>query len=142
MAHSTIWWILAGVAVAVEMFTLSFYLLMVALGLAAAAVAAHLGAGLVAQIVAAAVVGGGAVALWHYKRSQEPAGSPAEANRDVNMDIGAAIKVERWESDRTAKVQYRGSTWQVVLAEGVEPSAIGQYRVAQVRGSSLVLQPV
>ena len=45
MAESTIWWLCAGAAVAVELLTGTFYLLMLATGLAAAAVAAHLGAG-------------------------------------------------------------------------------------------------
>ena len=35
MAMSTIWWLLAGGAVALELFTGTFYLLMVALGLGA-----------------------------------------------------------------------------------------------------------
>ena len=51
MAESTIWWLLAGSAVAVELVTGTFYLLMLAFGLAAAALAAHAGAPLVVQIV-------------------------------------------------------------------------------------------
>ena len=41
MADSTLWWLLAGAAVAVELLTGTFYLLMFAIGLAAAAIAAH-----------------------------------------------------------------------------------------------------
>ena len=36
MAESTIWWLLTGTAVAVELITGTFYLLMLAIGLAAA----------------------------------------------------------------------------------------------------------
>ena len=43
MEQSTIWWLAAGIVVAAELLTGSFYLLMLALGLAAAAIAAHLG---------------------------------------------------------------------------------------------------
>ena len=53
MAESTIWWLLAGSAVAIELVTGTFYLLMLAFGLAAAALAAHAGAPLVVQIVTA-----------------------------------------------------------------------------------------
>ena len=42
MEESTIWWLLAGVAVVTELLTGTFYLLMLAVGLAAAALAAHL----------------------------------------------------------------------------------------------------
>ena len=60
MADSSIWWLLTGVAVAAELMTGTFYLLMFALGLAAAAIAAHMGLGLASQLVIAAIVGGGA----------------------------------------------------------------------------------
>ena len=42
LSASTFWWVAAGVAVAVELATGTFYLLMIALGLAGAAVAAML----------------------------------------------------------------------------------------------------
>jgi membrane protein implicated in regulation of membrane protease activity len=140
--NATIWWILAGVAIGAEMITLTFYLLMVALGLAAAAIAAHLGLGVPLQIVAGAVVGGGAVALWHYKRAKEPVSAPAEENRDVNLDVGASLNIAHWAADRTASVQYRGSVWQAALAAGAAPSALGQYKVVRVEGSRLIVQPV
>ena len=43
ISMATFWWVLAGAAVAVELATGTFYLLMIALGLAAGAIAAHLG---------------------------------------------------------------------------------------------------
>lgn len=57
MTESTIWWLLAGTVVALELVTGTFYLLMLALGMAAAAVAAHAGLSSVTQIVIAAMVG-------------------------------------------------------------------------------------
>ena len=39
MAESTIWWLLAGVAIGLELVTGTFYLLMVGIGLAAGAIA-------------------------------------------------------------------------------------------------------
>ena len=52
MAESTIWWLLTGTAVAVELVAGTFYLLMLAIGLAAGALAAHVGAPLAAQLIA------------------------------------------------------------------------------------------
>ena len=69
LSASTFWWVAAGVAVAVELATGTFYLLMIALGLAGAAVVAMLGMGLTAQIVSAALIGGGATAPWRHRRS-------------------------------------------------------------------------
>ena len=59
MAESTIWWIIAGAIVAAELVTGTFYLLMLAIGMAAAAIAAHLGAGMTVQLLVAAAIGGG-----------------------------------------------------------------------------------
>ena len=61
MEASTIWWLAAGAVVVAELLTGTFYLLMVALGLVAAALAAHLGLASALQMVSAAIVGGGAV---------------------------------------------------------------------------------
>jgi membrane protein implicated in regulation of membrane protease activity len=55
---STWWWILAGMAVIAELLTGTFYLLMLALGLSAGALAAHAGAGVAGQLVAAAPAAG------------------------------------------------------------------------------------
>ena len=94
MADSSIWWVLTGLAVAVELMTGTFYLLMFAVGLAAAAIAAHLGMGLTAQLVIAAVIGGGAVIAWHLLRGKKMVGKNAEFNSDVNMDIGQTVQVD------------------------------------------------
>lgn len=141
MADSTIWWLLAGGAVAIELATGTFYLLMVALGLAAAAVATHLGLGLSGQIVVAALVGGVGTGLWYAKRARAPGSAPASANPDVNMDVGAQLYVTQWEADRTSRVMYRGSQWQVRLQAGAAPQP-GPYAVAAVEGNVLVLAPL
>ena len=74
---STLWWVLAGALVIAELLTGTFYLLMLALGSVAAAVAAHAGATGSGQFVAAALVGGGATAAWHFKRARAPRSAPA-----------------------------------------------------------------
>ena len=138
MAESTVWWLITGGAVAAELLTGTFYLLMLSIGFAAAAAAAHLGLGLAAQIVTAAVVGGGAVVLWHLrqmKRHQEP---PAQANVNVNLDIGETVQIDQWNSDGTADVHYRGARWTAIHRSGVVPSA-GTHRVAELVGNRLLV---
>jgi membrane protein implicated in regulation of membrane protease activity len=135
------WWVLAGILVAVELAIGTFYLLMIALGLAAAAVAAHLGMPLPGQIATAAVIGGGATALWHWRRYRNPRSAPASSNRDVNLDIGAHGQVDEWAADRTTGVSYRGAGWPARLAPGATPTA-GQHEVVAVEGNWLVLSPL
>jgi membrane protein implicated in regulation of membrane protease activity len=141
MADSTFWWLLAGAAVAVELVTGTFYLLMLAIGLAAGALAAHTGAGVATQLVLAALVGGGGVAGWYLKRGRRPADAPAAANPNVNMDVGEQVQVEHWAPDHTATVRYRGASWTVVPVGGT-PQGPGTYRVREVVGSRLVVEKI
>ena len=139
MADSRIWRELTVLAVAFELATGTFYLLMFAVGLAAAAIAAHLGMGLTAQLVIAAVIGGGAVIAWHLLRGKKMVGKNAEFNSDVNMDIGQTVHVDAWQADGTASVKYRGSFWTVQLQEG-SASGAGSYAIEQVIGSRLIVK--
>ena len=140
ISSATVWWVAAGAAIAVELATGTFYLLMMALGLAAAAVAAHLGAGSSVQIIVAALVGGGATAVWHWRRFNQPQSAPARENRDVNLDIGERVNVVAWQADGTARIDYRGSTWTARLAPGEAPVA-GEHRIIAVEGNWLVVAP-
>ncbi|MCZ8075177.1 MAG: NfeD family protein, partial [Paucibacter sp.] len=83
MNWATAWWIACGALVAVELATGTFYLLMLALGCAAGALAAHLGWSGSAQMISAAALGGTAVVLWHLKRSRDPSPPPINANPDA-----------------------------------------------------------
>jgi membrane protein implicated in regulation of membrane protease activity len=139
MDQSTIWWLLTGGAVALELLTGTFYLLMLAIGLAAGALAAHAGASPSMQLVAAALVGGGAVAGWYFKRGRQPAGLSAQANRDVNLDIGETVQVDHWNADGTATVRYRGASWAVAHVGPASPEA-GAHRVREVVGNRLLVE--
>ena len=133
---ATGWWLLAGVLVAVELATGTFYLLMIALGAAAGAVGAHAGLATNGQIIAAALFGGGATALWHVKRARHPKSAPAASNRDVVLDIGETLVVEHWQPDGTARATYRGASWAVRYAGGGSPVP-GQYRIVALNGNEL-----
>ena len=140
MEESTIWWLLASIAIAVELVTGTFYLLMVALGLAAGALAAHLGIALIGQMLIAAATGGGAVVVWHWVRSKKPAPLPASANPDVHLDIGETVHVVRWELDGTASVRFRGALWGAIAADSTSPTIPGNFRIKEMRGNRLVLE--
>jgi len=137
---STMWWVAGGVLVAAELATGTFYLLMLALGCAAGALAAHAGLGLSAQIVTGALVGIAATAGWHFKRARHPRSAPAESNRDVNLDIGQTVHVRAWGADGTAHVSYRGANWAASFG-GEGTPAPGQHAIVAVRGNQLVLAP-
>jgi membrane protein implicated in regulation of membrane protease activity len=139
VADSTLWWLLAGSAVAVELITGTFYLLMLAVGLAAGAVAAQSGAATPMQLVVAAVIGGGAVAGLYFQRRGQPKAAPSSANPDVNTDIGEMVQVDAWQPDGTASVRYRGANWTVIAAPGTNHHP-GLHRVREVVGNKLVVE--
>ena len=142
MSHgATIWWVFAGIAVAAELITGTFYLLMIAFGLAAAALASHLGAGVLVQMVAAAFVGsGGVLGLW-LRRKKGPQELPAQFNPNVNLDIGEVVQVAVWNTDRTANVQYRGANWTAMVRTSETPQP-GSHRVVELHGNRLVLERI
>jgi membrane protein implicated in regulation of membrane protease activity len=143
MASSTIWWLIAGAAVVIELLsgTGTVYLLLMSAGFAAAALSAHVGAALSTQLIVAAVVSLCAVVAWHAVRRKRPPEPPTGANRDVNLDIGEKVHVDAWNADGTATVRYRGAQWTVVSRAGITPSA-GEHRVVEMIGSRLVVEKV
>ena len=137
-----LWFVVAGALVILEMFTGTFYLLMVAIGFAAGGLAALADASASAQLAVAAVVG--IIATYGLRRSRwgrsiksNPASDP-----NVNLDIGQTLVVEAWRGDeggrRTARAVYRGAQWDVELEEGV-PAVPGTYVIHEVRGSRLIV---
>jgi membrane protein implicated in regulation of membrane protease activity len=140
MADSTTWWLLAGAAVAVELLTGTFYLLMLGIGMAAGALAAHAGAAIALQLVAAAVVGGGAVAGWHVLRKRRFAATPGTST-NLDLDAGEQVLIDAWGADNTASVRYRGAAWKAVPAGGA-PQGTGLHRVREVDGTRLVVEKI
>jgi membrane protein implicated in regulation of membrane protease activity len=138
LSAATGWWLAAGILVAAELFAGSFYMLMLALGCAAGALAAYLGWSGSAQILAAALMGAGTTAVWHYRRARAPRSAPVESNRDANLDIGQTLRVGAWEGDGTARVAYRGSAW-TVQYQGTAAPAPGLHVIVAVQGNRLLV---
>lgn len=142
MTQAALWWLACGALVAVELFTLTLYLLMLALGAAAGAVAAHLGAPLAVQMAVAAFTGALALAggyWWRHRNSSKDV--PAAADPNVNMDVGGIVQIEQWNADGTASVRYRGAPWTAVARSGAALQN-GAHRVAEVVGARLLVEPV
>ena len=136
---STWWWIAAGVLVAGELVTGTFYVLMLAIGCVFGALAGYADISFFAQVVVAVLVGGAAVITWDRKRKRGPARVAAAANRDINLDIGEELQVDGWNADGTARVPYRGSAWNVRWI-GDGPCAPGIHVIAEVRHNELALR--
>jgi membrane protein implicated in regulation of membrane protease activity len=132
------WWVGAGALVVLELLIGTFYMLMVALGFIAGAIARLVGAPPGVQLLVAAVVAAAAVLVLRRSRiGRRPPRPEAQQNPDVNLDIGAEIAIEGWQ-DRRARTSYRGAQWDVELAPG-EPEDARWYKVTALRGSCLIV---
>ncbi|MFA7300587.1 MAG: NfeD family protein [Sideroxydans sp.] len=133
-----IWWLAAVVLVIAEMFSGTFYLLAVALGLLVAGVAAYLGTPWNIQVVIAAVLCTGSVA-WIYGwkiRSAQP-----DEHSNLANDIGQEVQVVSWADDHNLRVSYRGAEWQARLAEHVAADSTRQlWRIKDISGSCLIIE--
>jgi membrane protein implicated in regulation of membrane protease activity len=133
-----IWWIAAGALIVAELFTGTFYLLMIALGMIAGGIAFVIGALPHVQMGAAAVIA--LIALVVLRRSRFGNWKrPGDASRDaaVNLDIGATLEVDQWRDGR-ARVTYRGAQWDVELAPG-ETEHARVYRITALEGNRLIV---
>jgi membrane protein implicated in regulation of membrane protease activity len=141
MADWMSWLIMTGMLVILELFTGTFYLLMIAIGLAAGGLVALAGAGFAAQALAAGLVGVCATGLLYRSRfgrgARRGGGNDAARDRNVNLDIGQQVTVPAWDNGR-ARVMYRGALWDVELGQGATPRA-GDFRIVEVQGSRLVV---
>ena len=133
-----LWWIGAGALIVAELLTGTFYLLMIALGFIAGALAKWGGASLAVQYLSAALVALAAVVLLRRSRfGRRRERRDASTNPDVVLDVGTTLEVVGWR-DRSARVPYRGSQWDAELAPGEREDA-RFYEIAAVRANRLVL---
>jgi membrane protein implicated in regulation of membrane protease activity len=137
MADWIIWFVVAGALVILEMFTGTFYLLMIAIGLAAGGAAALAGATGAVQLVVGAVVGTAATIGLHRSRFGKMNRTEASRDVNVNLDIGETVAVTEWK-DGSARVMYRGAMWDVDLEAGAAAQP-GSFIIREVRGNRLIV---
>ena len=140
LSAAALWWIATGVLVAAEMATGTFYLLMLAAGTAAAALAAHLGIPSVGQFAVCAGLGGAGVIWCHLHQRRKPMEVATSDNRNLHLDIGSRVHVDAWRVDGTARVHHRGAAWEARSAGGL-PALPGDHVISAVDGNQLVLAP-
>jgi membrane protein implicated in regulation of membrane protease activity len=132
-----LWWMLSAGLVLVELMTGTFYLLMLALGAAAAALSQYLGAPVLWQVMVAALLGvvGGAVLNLRQKASN------ASLDSDLHLDIGKTVMVQEWDAQGQTQVKHRGAVWTALTLPHATAQA-GMHRIVEISGSRLVLEKI
>ena len=133
MSSYVLWWIIAAVLVGVELVTGTFYLLAVGAAFAIGGLAAWAGLDTWVQFAVASVLSVLGVSAAHRWRK-----SRAEPAPMASLDVGQTVRVIDWRDDGTARVHYRGSQWDAVLATPDTPRSETMI-IKDMRGSTLVL---
>jgi len=142
MTDWILWFAASGLLVIFELFSGTFYLLMIAIGLAAGGALAMAGAERPIQTVIAAAVG--VIATYLLRSSRFGRKSKTDAARDpnVNLDIGQTLHIQSWnapdQGQATARVMYRGAMWDAELAQG-QTARPGAFVIREIRGSRLIV---
>ena len=136
MENLPIAWIVVAVILAgVEMLTGTFYLLVMAIASAAAALAAWLGLALPMQVllwIIVAIFGAYLVWRWHKKHGKN------SSLKENNMEIGQVVVWEANKPDGTWQVRYRGAQWQArPLHASVDPQK--RLVIKEMQGNLLLL---
>jgi membrane protein implicated in regulation of membrane protease activity len=128
------WWIACAVLIGAELLTGTFYLAVLGVAAAAAAIAAHMGIDWQTQAGIACVVGVvGCFAVHKLRLSRGTTASDLDT-----MDAGQTVRVLEWKPDGTARVAYRGSTWDAELSEPGLPRA-EVMAIVGTRGNTLLI---
>lgn len=133
MTDYWLWWIVAVILIGAELVTGTFYLLAIGIAFAFGGAAAVAGASGPMQLLVGGVLAiVGTVLAHHWRRARgEPRPQPA-------LDVGKRVHVEAWHPDGTARVVYRGTHWDGVLASPTTRRSNTMY-IVETRGSTLVL---
>lgn len=137
MNESTIWWLVAGSLVGIELMTGTFYLLMLAIGASAGAIAAQAQLSFTSQLIAGSAIGGMAVVLWRIYSLQKLKLHPEQVSAQ-HLDVGETVEVYEWLNNGTAQVKHRGAIWTAICAEGISKD-LGVYQIQNIHGNTLVL---
>ena len=132
-----IWFGMAGILVISEIFSGTFYLLMIALGALAGGAAALVGFVFSLQMAIAAIAGAIATYLLRKSSFAKQRKLPASRDPNVNLDIGQTVYVGQWRGN-SARVMYRGAMWDLELMPGAVAVA-GTFIIREIRGSHLIV---
>jgi membrane protein implicated in regulation of membrane protease activity len=134
MTDYFLWWIACAVLIGAELVTGTFYLAVLAVAAGCGALLAHFGASWHMQALVAcvaAVLGCFAVNRWRATH--------VATRTDLDaLDAGQTVRVVDWKPDGTARVAYRGTTWDAELADPAQPRA-EVMAIVGTRGNTLII---
>ncbi|MDK2125712.1 NfeD family protein [Parachitinimonas caeni] len=134
MSDYLVWFVLAALAVGLELTTGTFYLLVFGIAFTGGGIAALLGLPFNLQLPIAAAI---AIAGTVWLRSRRLSTS-VKAEQQQTGDIGQRVSAETWHDDQHLRVRYRGTQWDAELAAPL-PERPADLYITGLRGSTLLV---
>lgn len=136
-----IWFVLAGICLTLELLVGSFYLLFLAVGLVMGGIVAWFDLSIYWSIFAFIITSLSCVFVFRlFGISKQGKTRTATSDANVNLDIGSEVYVAEW-SNRHTYVNYRGASWQAILADNAYTEKAGTHIIVDIKGVILVLTP-
>ncbi len=127
------WFVVAAGLMVAEMFTGTFYMLVLSLAMCVGSLSALLGMNEVQQLTLTALAGiFGIIGLSNWKKKR------AAVPDRVRTDIGQMVQVSLWREDGSLRVRYRGAEWNAELETPDTSHEVALY-IKAMRGSTLIL---
>lgn len=118
------------------MLSTTFYLLAVAIGIAAGGVADLLGLSISWSLTIAALV---SIMLFILVRNWKKK-LPKTDSAQHSLDIGQVVSILEWRDNRHARIQYRGTQWNAELINDETATAGETYEIAGQKGNIFLIR--
>lgn len=132
-----IWFVVALCLAGGELCTGTFYLLAVAIGVAAGGLSDLLGASIPLSLIITAMVSMLIFVVLHRskKRQQYTQDDPAQS-----LDIGQTVTIISWLDKKHARIQYRGTQWdaELVRENGDAPTSL--YEIVGQKNNTFLIR--
>jgi membrane protein implicated in regulation of membrane protease activity len=136
MSATTLWLLAALGLAGLEMLTGTFYLIAIAAGLTIGALASALALPINVQAICAAIASIAAIfIIKRWKNDHMPEREALDAD-----DVGQRVTLDHWIDEDRARVQYRGSQWDAVLAEGEVKLDQANWQISARHGATLIIR--
>lgn len=138
-----IWFVIAGICLVAELFSGTFYLLIIGIALGLAGLAGLLVTSFLIQLVIVLIAS--MVGLMIVRNSRLKSNkNKSFTDMDLTLDIGQKIVVDQWHKEGhsyLSEAKYRGANWQISY-EGDVPAVPGTYQITGINGNVLQVKMI
>lgn len=138
-----IWFVIAGICLVAELFSGTFYLLIIGIALGLAGLAGLLVTSFLIQLVIVLIAS--MVGLMIVRNSRLKSNkNKSFTDMDLTLDIGQKIVVDQWHKEGHSyfsEAKYRGANWQISY-EGDVPAVPGTYQITGINGNVLQVKMI